>query len=130
MEPEFQHTDGTVRKSHYGDGEQPWDIIVRLGWAPLFAASNVLKYLRRTKDVEDSLKKAQWYWNELEKFANGCEDDFDNRYWSAMCIGILKDELTDAEFISIAPFGITGVCEICESPFACLSGAAPCELIG
>jgi hypothetical protein len=53
--------DGTVRKVHYGDGRQPWDDIVELGWAPEFAAANILKYLRRTKDPEHSLASARWY---------------------------------------------------------------------
>lgn len=57
--------DGSVRKAHYGDGEQPWDTIVRLGWGPAFAAANVLKYLRRTKDPEHSLESARWYYRQL-----------------------------------------------------------------
>lgn len=58
---------GEPRKAHYGDGEQPWDAIVRLGWGPAFAAGNVLKYLRRTKDPEHSLESARWYWRRLEE---------------------------------------------------------------
>lgn len=64
-EPEFTAKDGSIRKTHYGSGRQPWDDMVALTWAPDFAAANVLKYLRREKEREDSLKKANWYWNAL-----------------------------------------------------------------
>lgn len=57
--------DGTVRQDHYGDGEQPWDAIVRLGWAPQFAAANIIKYLRRTKEPKHSIESAKWYWARL-----------------------------------------------------------------
>lgn len=57
--------DGTKRKAHYGDGEQPWDIIVRMGWGAPFAAGNVIKYLRRTKDPEHSLESARWYYDRV-----------------------------------------------------------------
>lgn len=59
--------DGTERKSRYGAGRQPWDDIKELGWAPHFAAGNVLKYLRRDKDREHSIESARWY------FARLCE---------------------------------------------------------
>jgi len=36
---EFLAQDQTVRKSWYGDGEQPYDTAVRLGWGPAFAAT-------------------------------------------------------------------------------------------
>lgn len=58
--------DGTIRKAHYGEGKQPWDSIKDLGWGPHFAASNVIKYLRRSKDAEHSLASAKWYWNVLQ----------------------------------------------------------------
>lgn len=57
--------DGTVRQDHYGQGRQPWDDILELGWGPHFAAANVLKHLRRTKDLGHSLQSAQWYWDRL-----------------------------------------------------------------
>lgn len=60
--------DGSTRKSHYGNGLQPWDTIVANGWGPIFAASNVIKYLRRDKDVEGSLEKARWYYERLYEF--------------------------------------------------------------
>ncbi len=56
---------GTDRKAHYGSGRQPWDDIMALGWAPEFAAGNVLKYLRRVKDPEHSLESARWYFKKL-----------------------------------------------------------------
>lgn len=52
---------GVVRQNHYGPGRQPWDDIVDLGWAPEFAAGNVLKYLRRDKQREHSVDSAKWY---------------------------------------------------------------------
>lgn len=58
---------GDGRKTHYGSGRQPWDDIVEAGWGPPFAASNVLKYLRRTKDLEHSLESARWYWQRLNE---------------------------------------------------------------
>jgi hypothetical protein len=71
IEPEHIAHDGTIRKDHYGIGIQPWDIIVKLGWGPVFAAANALKYVRRykTKNGEDDLKKGRWYFNELWRIA-------------------------------------------------------------
>ena len=59
--------DGSVRKSHYGSSRQPWDDIKDQGWAPHFAAGNVLKYIRRTKSPEHSLESARWYWARLDE---------------------------------------------------------------
>lgn len=64
--------DGTTRKSHYRineRGEQPWDTSIRLGWAPEFAATNVLKYLRRDKDEPHSLQSAKVYYDWLNLLA-------------------------------------------------------------
>lgn len=58
------------RKPWYGAGKQPWDTIKALGWAPAFAAANVVKYLRRTKDPEHSLESAQWYHERIREMAN------------------------------------------------------------
>lgn len=65
----------TDRKAHYGTGRQPWDDILDLGWAPEFAASNVLKYLRRSKDPEHSQESALWYLDKLKLLAEGHGDD-------------------------------------------------------
>lgn len=59
--------DGTQRKVHYGAGRQPWDDIKDAGWGPAFAASNVLKYMRRTKHPEHSFESACWYWDRLDE---------------------------------------------------------------
>jgi hypothetical protein len=67
--------DGTVRQDHYGDGRQPWDDIVDAHWGPAFAAGNVLKYLRRTKDPKHSLESARWYWARLREFSGAWGDD-------------------------------------------------------
>lgn len=56
---------GDGRKAHYGAGRQPIDDIVDQGWGPEFCAGNIVKYLRRDKEVEDSLKKAKWYYAKL-----------------------------------------------------------------
>ena len=62
-EPEITDAAGIQRKAHYGSGRQPWDDIVEAGWAPAFAAGNVLKYVRRAaaKNGEDDIAKAKWY---------------------------------------------------------------------
>ena len=70
-QPKIEAADGTARMAHYGQGEQPWDTIKRTGWGPAFAASNVLKYLRRTKELQHSLESAKWYYVELTKLAKG-----------------------------------------------------------
>lgn len=67
--------DGTVRQTYYGDGEQPWDTIKRQGWAPAFAAGNILKYLRRTKDPEHSVDSARWYYDRLCEMDVGQGED-------------------------------------------------------
>ncbi len=74
-------TDGSVRKAHYGDGEQPWDAICRIGYGPQFAASNVIRYLRRTKDRQRSLESARWYWNQL-KTRSGKDMNRNHNSWS------------------------------------------------
>ncbi len=70
-EPEFVAEDGTVRKAHYGTGRQPWDEIVTAGWGAVFAAANVLKYVRRhtRKNGSDDLQKARWYYARLNNMA-------------------------------------------------------------
>lgn len=70
VEVERVADDGTVRKRHYGDGEQPWDVMIRTHLAGGFAAGSVLKYVRRTKEPDEDRKKAVWYWRELNKLAH------------------------------------------------------------
>lgn len=65
---------GVVRQDHYGSGRQPWDDILDSGWAPEFAAGNVLKYLRRDKAREHSLESARWYYRELLRMCGGHSD--------------------------------------------------------
>ena len=64
-------TQGVPRQDHYGAGRQPWDDILDAGWAPEFAAGNVLKYLRRSKDPEHSLEAARWYYARLLELSRG-----------------------------------------------------------
>lgn len=63
--------DGTVRKAHYGDGEQPWDTSLASGWGPHAAAFCVLRYLRRDKAREHSLESARWYYARLYAGSDG-----------------------------------------------------------
>ena len=87
--------DGTVRQDHYSDGEQPWDVIVRLGWGPQFAAGNVLKYLRRTKEPEHSLESARWYWARLQEMSLAELDVTERSATSAL--SMLIKELTEEQ---------------------------------
>lgn len=91
--------DGSVRKAHYGDGEQPWDTVVLEGWAPHFAAANVLKYLRRTKDPKHSLESARWYHERLiEMFSATPENMWEHKHLVAwVTYRRLKDVLSDEE---------------------------------
>jgi hypothetical protein len=66
-EPEHVAEDGTVRKSHYGSGRQPWDDAKDDGRAEDFAAVCVLKYLRRTKPDPNDLNDARWYYARLHE---------------------------------------------------------------
>lgn len=62
-EPEHAASDGTVRKDHYGDGLQPWDLIKAIGLGSAFCIGNVIKYVSRykAKNGLDDLKKGKWY---------------------------------------------------------------------
>ena len=96
MEPEFVAPDGTTRKTHYGQGKQPWDEILEEGWGAAFAAGNVLKYVRRhaMKNGEDDLRKAAWYYKELRNMAGSLTRDPYSAYiYSRLCNRLTKDEL-------------------------------------
>lgn len=81
-------TDGSTRKAHYGEGE-------RLGWGPAFAATCVLRYLRRDKAREHSLESARWYYDQL--YARAAQPlDGPTAPWSDAING-LEAELTQAE---------------------------------
>ncbi len=88
-------SDGTVRKTYYGAGEQPWDTLCRRGWGAAFAGGNVLKYLRREKHPDD-LDKARWYWVELQRMAN-VNDHSPERVYAAMVLTNLVEELSNEE---------------------------------
>lgn len=94
--------DGTARKAHYGDGRQPWDDMVDLGWAPYFAAASILKYVRRAKDPEHSLESARWYYAQLYKYATQEIQDHraDFRHWSH-CLKGLEGILTQDELVRL-----------------------------
>lgn len=61
------------RAAHYGAGRQPWDDMLDVGWAPVFAAASALKYVRRyqNKNGEDDLKKGRWYYHEIITHVSG-----------------------------------------------------------
>ena len=67
-------SDGSVRKAHYGDGEQPWDTMLRTGIAVHFATGCVLRYLRRDKDAAHSIESARWYWAQLNRLGLSTSD--------------------------------------------------------
>jgi hypothetical protein len=75
--------DKEPRKAHYGDGEQPWDVILKAGWGPHFAAACIVRYLRRDKAKEHSLESAKWY---MARIMEGCEGNINSpspiRDWS------------------------------------------------
>lgn len=99
--------DGSTRKAHYGAGEQPWDVIVRKGWGPQFAAANVLQYLRRTKDPEHSLESARWYYRQLMEMADnesGNKRAVNRAHQPALTVfKALLEELTGEEFARVDP---------------------------
>ena len=88
---------GEARKAHYGDGKQPWDSICELGWGCHFAAANVLKYLRRTKDTKHSLESARWYYVRLIEMAEK------SRYHKTV-LRMLHDELKPDELTRLVDF--------------------------
>ena len=95
-EPERLDDQGIARKVHYGEGRQPWDDIMEAGWGPAFAAANVLKYLRRNKSVEDSRKKAMWYWHRLTELAQSEKPR--DRVDGTLALSMLVHKLSNEEF--------------------------------
>ncbi len=88
--------DESERQFHYGDGRQPWDDIVDAGWGPAFAAGNVLKYLRRDKQLEHSLASARWYYQQIVRRAGKACGSSDHSW------GIVLRQLT--EMLSVDEF--------------------------
>lgn len=80
--PTHRADDETLRKSRYGLGRQPWDDIKEQGWAPHFAAGNVLKYLRRDKDRAHSIESARWYFARLVEYVNQDVPDSKHADWT------------------------------------------------
>jgi hypothetical protein len=95
--------DNTVRKQHYGEGEQPWDVMLRYGWAPHFAAGCVLRYLRRSKDPEHSLESARWYWERLGTMASDVDCQW--RWRAAAALNELRKMLTEDELTKVEDQG-------------------------
>lgn len=79
----------------YGHGRQPLDDIINIndiinmGWAPIFSAANVLKYLRGNKHREHSLESARFYYKLLTQLVD--EEDSGSDAWRA--IWIVKTDL-------------------------------------
>jgi hypothetical protein len=101
---------GVVRQDHYGAGVQPWDTIVNEGWAPEYAAGNILKYLRRTKAPVHSLESARWFYARLGELSRGelvsvqwskeSQRSYARGRASAMLVR-LKELLTSEEFLRL-----------------------------
>lgn len=84
-----QGADGTVRKTHYGQGVQPWDKTLASGWGPHAAAFCVLRYLGRDKAPEHSLESARWYYERLYAGAAGrIESPSTKEEWNAALMRI------------------------------------------
>ncbi len=96
---EPERADG--RKLHYGEGRQPVDAIRELGWAPEFFAGNVLKYLRRDKAPEHSLKSARVYYSWLQELAHVSHVD-DAGYRARNVLFRLDAEMTEEELRRLA----------------------------
>jgi len=60
---------GDGRKVHYGSGRQPLDDIKEDDCGGAFAYGNVLKYLRRAKDIKHSHQSSRFYWRFLEQLS-------------------------------------------------------------
>lgn len=97
VEPERTAADGTIRKQHYGDGKQPWDDMLTLGWAPYFAAGSALKYVRRykNKNGDDDLAKGRWYFARLKEMFMGADNN--NAQNAVVVFNQLLKELSFAE---------------------------------
>lgn len=100
-EPEILDASGIARKAHYGTGRQPWDIIVDLGWGPVFAAGNALKYVRRymLKNGADDIEKGRWYYARLTEFSY----ETTNHCFGKVVKAMLDHELTVEEQALLAP---------------------------
>lgn len=88
-------SDKSIRKTYYGDGEQPWDVMRRKGWACAFAGGNILKYLRRIKNDDDP-DKARWYWVELHRLITSAASAQEKVY-AQLVLTQLRQELSPAE---------------------------------
>lgn len=87
---------GQERMAYYGDdGQQPWDIMIKLGWAADFAAGSILKYLRRSKgDPQGDLDKARIYLTWLNELA-------EHRSYARGNLENLRRTLTEEEWKNV-----------------------------
>lgn len=104
LAPIREGNDAEPRKKHYGDGEQPWDTALKMGWGPVAAAFCVLRYLRRDKAVEHSLESARWYATRLAEGAFGVRYGSQDVWHAAWAQ--LNDLLTKDEIVRIGPIKV------------------------
>lgn len=100
MAAEVVRKDG--RTAHYGDGEQPWDTCLPLGWAQYGAAFSILRYLRRSKTPERDLAAAKVYLGWLYELAQLDKDNvwkLKTDYAGSLTVFrvLIRQVLTDAE---------------------------------
>lgn len=71
MTAEPETFDGGVRPNRRSETHSPWDAIVAEGWAPEFAAGQVLYCLRDPNlwIAFEQRQRACWYWQQLKKLA-------------------------------------------------------------
>lgn len=98
--------DGTERKDYYGEGEQPWDTMVRRGWAACFAAGCILKYIRRNKEgqSEHDLESICVYFNWLSKLAE--KDTIEGDLAREIIEELVNEELTNKEKRQLQALGL------------------------
>jgi hypothetical protein len=87
-----EHKNGLIERHH----ELVLNVAYRLGWAPAFAATNVVDYLRRaTGDKKYNTKMAQRFWTLLQ--ALNKDDDRKIAVDATLAICSLSQELTENE---------------------------------
>lgn len=99
--------DGTKRKDYYGEGEQPWDTMVKRGWAAYFAAGCILKYLRRKKEgqLAHDQESICVYFNWLSKLAEE-KDIIEGEMAADIVEELLNEELTNEELHLLQGLGL------------------------
>lgn len=96
------------RKSHYGEGEQPIDRWLKVGWGPISFAIHVDKYLHRPgKSPEHSRESARRYYAMLqelvyeEKYSSIRPHSLSRSVGASHVLEILHSWLTPEEIASL-----------------------------